>query len=112
MIENQEDFTRRVEEAIVNIGKEHAKILAAQITALVQEVRQGNSAQAYLLWKSEDAPKGIKELVADHANYPVWVLYVPQELRNHHQLPMFGGLDRIAVDLPASGQLFVYRQPI
>jgi len=111
MIANTEEFTRRIEQAIENIGKEHAKILAAQICSLVQEIRQGNLERTYLLWEAVNAPVHIKELVSRKCFFAEWVLYVPEEL-DIPKAPMFAALERIVIDLPSSGSLVVFRQPI
>lgn len=111
MINNQEEFTKRIEEAIANIGKEHAKILAAQICALVQEIRQGNLERTYLVWEAVNVPVHLKEFISSKCFFVEWVVYVPEEL-DIPKAPMFAALERIVIDLPSSGSLVVFRQPI
>ena len=67
-IDTTEKFIEALENAIAEIGRENGKVLAAQIKALVDQTKSGDTEHTILVWEYDDTPYAIKNLV--DAAYP------------------------------------------
>lgn len=62
-IDTTEKFIEALEQAIAEIGRENAKVLAGQIKALVEQTKSGNTENTILIWEYYDTPHALKTLV-------------------------------------------------
>jgi hypothetical protein len=62
-ISSSDEFSQQLEAAINEIGRENARVLAAQIKALVEQIRAGSTEKTIVVWTYEDCPENIRQLV-------------------------------------------------
>jgi hypothetical protein len=71
------ELQKAIEDTLVQIGKDNAKIMSAQLVALVEQIRNGGPSKVTLIWEALDTPMAIKELIYSDA-------YRAKILNEHH----------------------------
>lgn len=62
-MDSNADLQKAIEDTLTQIGRENAKVMAAQLVSLVEQIRNGGTSKVTLMWDQIDVPPAIKELI-------------------------------------------------
>lgn len=111
---SQAELQEAIEETLNQIGRENARVMAAQIVGLVEQIRNGGPSRVTLIWDEPDTPQAIKELIysdpqraeilKEHHGYYSAILL---PIGRTHCPDFFSGSQSLEIRLPQN-KLIVY----
>lgn len=111
------DLQKAIEDTLTQIGRENARVMAAQLVSLVEQIRNGGPSKVTLVWEEPDTPKEIHKLIyADKERHDILMenhgyYYAVLLPMNRTEFPAFfegdGGKSVMRIDLPQN-KLIVY----
>lgn len=84
-ISSSDEFGKQLEAAINEIGRENAKVLTAQVKAIVEQIRSGSTEKTILVWTYDNCPEALRVMVDGQfqADEVEWVVLYPINYRDN-----------------------------